>query len=219
MNASVHQGDSRRSVVAMCRDIEFRGQGRALLRDDLTPPAFFDRLVEARQYNDAIRFLAHALPRRVAIWWGCLCLWRRSQPELDVLTAAALRAACRWVLEPSDAHRRAAEAPGRAAGLDSAAGCLAMAVFWCGGSMGRADLPPLPPPPALCPRVLAGAILLAAAQSGTSAVRTQTRREFLGIGREVAAGALWWEPVTPPDSVAVDPPEPLAEPLAALVTP
>jgi hypothetical protein len=186
--------DNRRgpSAAAVCRNIEFRGDARRLLRDDLSPPAFFDLLVKKQQYNDAIRFLAHALPKRLAIWWGCLCLWQRYRPDGDVKTLAALEAACCWVFEPSEERRRAAEAPGRAAGLDTAAGCLAMSVFWSGGSMGRADLPAIPPPPSLAPRVLAGAVLLAAASSGTSPVRIQRRREFLAIGREVAAGGAPW---------------------------
>jgi hypothetical protein len=194
MNPIQGNGARLRTVEEICQGIELRGDARRLLHDDLTPPEFFDLLVEKQQYNDAIRFLAHALPKRLAIWWGCLCLWQQSRPGPEAKTAAVLAAACRWVFEPTEANRRAAEAPGRSAGLDSAAGCLGMAIFWSGGSMGRADLPLVPPPATLAHQALAGAVLLAAATSGPAKVRGLRRREFLALGRDVAAGrALWFE--------------------------
>jgi uncharacterized protein DUF6931 len=190
------QGNGKlgRTAAEICRDITFRGKGRELLREDLTAAGFFDLLVEREQFSDAIRFLAHVLPKRLAVWWGCLCLWHVSRPAADAKLAAVLEAATRWVLEPSESNRRAAEQPGRAAGLDTPAGCLGMAVFWSDGSMGRADLPPIPPPETLTAKTVAGSILMAAALSGGGPVRTRCRRQFVAMGREVAEGtALWFD--------------------------
>ena len=30
--------------------------------------------MDAHEYTDAVRFLAHALPKREAVWWACLCV-------------------------------------------------------------------------------------------------------------------------------------------------
>src|SRR5262245_56949863 len=188
---TVH-GVPHRSAAAVGATIDFRGSGRALLRDDLTPRQFFDLLVEKEEFEDAIRFLAHALPKRAAVWWGCLCLWQESRPEPVAPVRAAIEAAVRWVLEPSDDNRRTADAPARAAGIDTAAGCLAKAVFWSGGSLLPPHLPPVLPKPFLTAKAVAGAVLLAAAHSGTADVRRLRRREFLTIGREVAGGKNRW---------------------------
>lgn len=183
-----------RSAAELARDIDFRGQGRRWLRDDQTPRQFVELLDQEEQHGDAIRFLAHALPKRLAVWWGCLCLWQAYRPEPSPAAASVLETALRWVREPSEAHRRAAEAPGRAAGLDSPAGCLGLAVFWSGGSMSKPEWPAVPPPPLLTAKTVAGAVLLAAAQSGLAPMRAQRRREFVALGLQTAAGeGLWVE--------------------------
>ena len=46
----------------------------ALLRDDPTPLEFLDALIAHERFADAIHFLAHAIPKREAVWWGCLCI-------------------------------------------------------------------------------------------------------------------------------------------------
>lgn len=141
-----------------------------------------------------MRFLAHALPRRTAIWWGCLCLWQVARPEPAEAMRAALAVAVRWVQEPSEDNRRAADAPARAAGLGTAARCLAKAVFWSGGSLAPPHFPPVVPKPFLTAKAVAGAVLLAAAHSGPADVRRLRRREFLAVGREVAVGKVPWAP-------------------------
>ena len=75
---------------------------------DRTPSEYFDQLVSQEQYVKAVQFLAHALPKRAAVWWGCLCVWHVARPEPPELVATVLRGALRWVLEPSEENRRAA---------------------------------------------------------------------------------------------------------------
>ena len=43
-----------------------------LLRPAMGPREFVNALVKEQQYLAAIDFIAHALPSREAIWWGCL---------------------------------------------------------------------------------------------------------------------------------------------------
>src|SRR5262249_33109419 len=106
---------------------------RKLLRDYLTPRQFLDLLVADKLYLDGTRFLGHALPKREAVWWACVCVGQEADPAAKV--APALQAAVKWVVEPSDANRRAAQAPGEADNFATPAGFVAMAVFWSGGSL------------------------------------------------------------------------------------
>lgn len=191
---------SRASLVAT--PIQFRGGARALLRDELSTPEFFDILVNNEEWTDAIRFLAHALPKRAAIWWGSLCVWHVYQPAPTEPVRRVLEAAAAWVRQPDECNRRLAEAALRVAGTGTPAGCLGMAVFWSGGSITPVGLPAVEPPPFVTARAVAGAVLLAAAGAGESAQRIQCRREFLAVGRDVARGRnRWYDTATPESGV------------------
>ena len=39
---------------------------------DTAPQISIERLMEAGYYQDAIKLLAHGLPKREAVWWACL---------------------------------------------------------------------------------------------------------------------------------------------------
>ncbi len=175
---------------------------RRLLRDGLPADAFLGLLRERGLLPDALRFLALALPRRVAVWWGCQCAWHLKGAEEPAPSLAALRAAVRWVLDPSEDNRRAAEGPGQEAGLEDPAGCLAMSAFWSGGSMTPPHLPAVKPPPFLTGRLVGGAVLLAS-------VRHQPLRclhhyrTCLALGIEAAEGKnLWFAPAPEPAAPA-----------------
>ncbi|MCV6605683.1 MAG: hypothetical protein OIF34_10285, partial [Porticoccaceae bacterium] len=105
-----------------------------LLQPDASPMAFLRTLHEAGHFNAIVTFLAHALPPREAIWWGCCCLEQLVEP-LPELQQKALQTARNWVQEPSEEHRRIAENYAQRAELDNAAGWLAQATFWSGGSI------------------------------------------------------------------------------------
>src|SRR5262245_53177425 len=48
-------------------------EAKPLLRDGMTPRQYLDILIDKQQYVDAVRFLAHLLPKREGVWWACLC--------------------------------------------------------------------------------------------------------------------------------------------------
>src|SRR5262249_61133554 len=103
-------------AVEIANQADLGDEARGLLRDDLTADAYVARLRERGLWADAIRFLAHRLPKREAVWWGCLCAWKVSRPNPPEKEAAGLQAAVRWVREPTEDNRRTAEAAGTAAG-------------------------------------------------------------------------------------------------------
>src|ERR1051326_6159110 len=108
----------------------------ALLRDGQPPREFLNLLVEKALFPDAVRFLAHALPKREAVWWACLCAGQVFATEAPAKMTAALRAAEQWVEEPSEDHRRAALPAAEVAEFGTPGGCAALAAFWSGGSLG-----------------------------------------------------------------------------------
>jgi hypothetical protein len=180
-------------AAEVCTRYEPGKEARQLLRDDLTPEAFTALLLEQHREADGVEFLAHGLTARQAVWWGCLCAWEAARPDPPEPAADALRAAVHWVEEPNEANRARAEAAGRAAGLDTAAGGVAMAAARTGGSVTPPGYPVVPPGPFLPARIIINAIRRAAAPS--SADPSGKLRLFLRLGREVAGGILPWERV------------------------
>jgi hypothetical protein len=168
-------------------------EARQLLRADLTPRAFFDLLVEQGRHADALRFLAQALPKRLAVWWGCLCNWHTARPEPPESVAAALHVAVRWALEPTEANRLAAGEVGQKEDCETSAGCLAMAAFWSSGSLTPSHLPAVPVPPDLTGRLVSGAVLLAAVERDAMQFR-EHYRQFLALGLDVLQGKNLWPP-------------------------
>ena len=167
-------------------------QASELLRPQMHAGVYLGLLVERELFDDALQCVAHTLPPREAVWWGCLCAWDviREQPTEEP-TSAAIHAAVQWVLDPTEENRRQAEIEGRYAGLGAPAGSLAMAAFWSGGSMSRPGLPEVAPEPFLYARVVAKAVRSAAKKLGRKQADTLTRR-FIGLGMDVAAGKLHW---------------------------
>jgi len=118
---------------------------------------------------EALRVTACALPPREGIWWawvaarhGTQAAEARRAQAAPAAHVAALTATERWVLQPTDAHRRAAWDAAQAAGLDTTAGCVAGAVFFTGGRVTPPDGPNVPAPPGVHVTLAATGVLLAA---------------------------------------------------------
>jgi hypothetical protein len=174
------------SAVEVSQGCELGKAAQALLRPGLSSGAYFDQLCKQKLHSDAIHFAARLLGKREAVWWGCLCVWETLRPgPAAAPLEAALRAAVRWTIDPSEANRRAAQQPAEAAGITAPAGALAWGVFWSGGSMHAPELPAVPPPEHLTARMVGSALRMAL--TGADATET-TRRElqFLRLAIEVA---------------------------------
>jgi hypothetical protein len=140
-------------------------------------------------YSEALRFLAFALPPREAVWWACLCV-RLTRPDLPAPQEQAVNAAVRWVIEPTEPHRQAAEP---LAATSSSAGYAAKAVAWTGGSLLPPSLKPLKPGPALPHEAALAAVSLAVTAAAPDKV-SQARRHALALGLHVARGKHLWAP-------------------------
>ncbi|RMF88341.1 MAG: hypothetical protein D6736_10780, partial [Nitrospinota bacterium] len=145
------------TAAEICQHWELEEGAKALLQDDLTPQQFLTLLIEHEQFLDATRFLAHALPKREAVWWACLCIRSVLEEDVPPEEIAALQAAERWVIDPSEEHRRAAMQAAEATEFNTPSSWAAMGAFWSGGSMAPPDVPAVPPGEYLTARAVSGA--------------------------------------------------------------
>src|SRR5947209_15569832 len=180
-----------KTAAEVCKHFPLGEEARKLLRDGLTPAQFLDVLIEKQQFPDAVRFLAHALPKREAVWWACLCSRAVAGSSPPPPIAAALQTAEKWVADPSEDNRRAAMPAAEAAKLKTPAGCAAMAAFWSGGSLAPPNVPVVPPGEYLTAHGVAGAVMLAAVQSEPEKA-PEKYQKFLAQGIEVAKGTQRW---------------------------
>ena len=185
-----------RPAAEIAQSVPLGPEARALLTGGPTPKRYVDTLVDRGLFHDAVRFLAHALRKREAVWWACRCA--RAALGVSPLEpeAAALASAEQWVAEPVEANRREAESAAQASGLATPSGLAAMAAFWSGGSLTPANLPEVPPADHLCARGVAGAVLLAALSGDAAGISDRFRR-FLHQGLAVAAGSDRWDSPAP----------------------
>lgn len=175
------------TAAEICRQVQLGDEAQALLSDGMTPAEFLDLLTKQGHDADAARFLAHALPKREAVWWACLCARASLATDAKPALLDALKAAEAWVYKPVEENRRAAMARAEAVGFESPASWAAVAAFWSGGSMAPPDAPAVPPGEALTGVAVAGAVILAAVQ--TEPERAAERyRLFLAQGIDIANG-------------------------------
>jgi uncharacterized protein DUF6931 len=180
-----------KTATEVCGDLELEPPARGLLRNGATPAQFLQALVEKTMLDDALRFLARAMPKREAIWWGCACaklvLDNTASPEEQ----AALKAAEKWVQDPSEDNRRAAMKASEAS-TGGPGKFLACAVFFSGGSLAPANCPVVVPPENMTGKFVAGAIALSTVmREPQKKVEKVTR--FVTQGVDIANGKGLWK--------------------------
>ena len=165
---------------------------RNLIQPRQASDAFLAVLIEGQFYLDALRFVAYKLPKREAVWWACLCLWQTYRTEPEKKTSDALEALVRWVQEPNEENRRAADAAGKVAGVATPEGSLAAAVFFSGGSISLPDCPEVEPAPLATAQNVASAVVVASKKTKPDRIAEHQRR-FLVLAADVASGRVPWE--------------------------
>src|SRR4051794_39301735 len=77
------------------------------------------RLEGAGLAVEAIRVLAHALPKREAVWWACMCAGTTAPPDLAEPDRLARETAELWVRQQKEEIRRAAMKHAETAGFQT----------------------------------------------------------------------------------------------------
>jgi hypothetical protein len=137
---------------------------------------------------EALRLVAHALPKREAVWWACMCAAHTESTEVSQIDRAARDAAEQWVRRPSEASRRAAMSSAKAAAFATPEAWAAVGAFWSGGSIAEAEnKPAVVPSPHLTGSAVAGSLALASVR-GDPARRIERIRRFLESAHDIAIG-------------------------------
>lgn len=149
-------------------------------------PDAIERLAAAGFLLEAAKLTAHALPKREAVWWACMCA-RHTAPTDQAALAELCSAAETWVRKQSDESRRAAFEMAQAMGLATPEAWAAVGAFWAGDSMAPVGQPKVPPPGHLCGTAIAGSVNLAAVRDHP--VRRDARlTQFLESARDIGKG-------------------------------
>jgi hypothetical protein len=122
------------------------------------PIAFLRKLMLQEKFDHAVSVCAYLLPRREAVWWGCVSA-RKLLAENLLINAAPLLTAEAWVREPSEENRRAALDIGTAADQNAPLTWLAMAAGWSSGTFVPT---PIPVPAYMTARAVRVALLMSA---------------------------------------------------------
>jgi hypothetical protein len=181
-----------RNAAEVCRNAELSEEAQKLLKPTHTVKQFLDELQAKKQVEQAIKVLAHALPKRAAVWWLCQCAKKTMPATAKPEVKAALAAAEKWVSDPSDENRRAAFPAAEKADLGTPAGCAALGAFLSGGSLAPPNVTEVVPPAEhLTAKTVAGGLTLAAVMT-EPAKAPERYAQFLALGLEVDAGKNRW---------------------------
>ena len=158
-------------------------EGAALLAPDDKPRAYLDRLLAEGHMADVVRFLAYVLPKREAVWWAWVCARKAagSSPAPDV--KAVLECVERWIVQPTDANRRAAYTTAERGNIATPEGMAAVAVFFSGGSIAPDGMPEVTPPERMTAKAVVGSVTIAATSKADEI--PQRWMEFSKMGLEV----------------------------------
>lgn len=150
-------------------------------------PDALDKLEAAGFLIEATRLMAHALPKREAVWWGCMCALHTAPADLPAADRKCREAAEEWVRQQAEKSRRTAWELARACKFGSPEAGTAAAAFWSGSSIAPEGRPAVPPAPHLTGTAVAGVVSIAAVRGDVSRRDARLRR-FLESGRNIAAG-------------------------------
>ncbi|HEX5127436.1 MAG TPA: hypothetical protein VFW00_11900 [Rhodocyclaceae bacterium] len=173
-------------AVGICQTFALSDEASTQLQATDKVAVLLDKLAAAGHWPDALNLVAYALPKRAAVSWAAQCantLGDGNGPNQK----AALVAAQAWIRAPDDdAVRRVCFTASETAGLDSAAGCAALAAFWSGGSMAPEDAPVVPPAAHLCQHAAACAAMLAGVAKPE--LSANFYKQFVALGKAIAEG-------------------------------
>ena len=175
------------TAAELLQNFEVSEEAEEHLVPDTAPEVSIDRLMEAGLYPDAIKLLAHGLPKREAVWWACLAARDIQNPQTDEDNVNALAAAESWVKKPSEEVRLRCKAFGEKTKHKTPASWAATAASWCHGSLAAPDEPPIEPPEHLYAHAVAGSVTLAAVLSDPVDPSKQFNR-YMQQGLNLARG-------------------------------
>lgn len=178
---------SQANAKLLCQTIELNEAAQALLQDNLTTADYIQQLIDQKLYTEAVKVLAHALPKREATWWACLCarntLTEKSQPT----ESKAIELAEAWVYKPSEENRKSLIPIVETMQFKNASGWAALAAFWSGNNISFNPAVSIPPTEGLAAKAVISAVITAAV-SNTPEKISNNYQFFLQQGIHIACG-------------------------------
>lgn len=154
---------------------------------DTAPQISIEKLAKAEYYLDSVKLLAHALPKREAVWWACLAARKTLSADTDSENRRALLAAERWAKKPTEENRLSCKMLSERTKHKSASSWAATAACWSTGSLANEGEPEITPPEYLFAHAVAGAVSLAAVQIDPEDANSQYKA-LLAQGIDLARG-------------------------------
>ena len=184
---AVAPGEAAQAIV---KAAGVSAEGSKLLEPNDKPQNYLDRLLTAGKGEDVVRFLAYVLPKREAIWWVWVCARKSAGAAPNSETKTVLDAVERWIVQPTDTHRRTAFAMAEMTDIGTPAGCAAVALFFAGGSIAPPDVAEVLPPSGMTEKAVVNGIALAVAADPDH--MPERWADFARMGMEVADRIKLW---------------------------
>ncbi len=174
-------------VATLARRAALSGEADACLAGCTDVAEALDRLESAGFASEAVRLLAHALPKREGVWWACVCAANTVPADLSEPDELARLSAEQWVRQQKDALCRDAMSHAAAGGFLSAEAWTGIAAFWSGDSLAPVGAPAIAPLPEQPGAAVAAAVTLASVRGDGNTFAARLHR-FLDSGRDILAG-------------------------------
>ena len=169
-------------AVDLCKYFTLTDSAKVGLLPEMTPDQFLQAAVDNKWHSDAIQFLSHLLPKRQAVFWAMTCV-RQSGEKLNAQEEAALKAAEKWIGDPSEENRQAALKAANDAETSTPAGATALAAHYSDGLPQTQDPKMNAKAYFMTAKLVTGAVLMVATSSSDQAL---SRMEaFLSKGMEI----------------------------------
>lgn len=177
------------SLSQLCRHFEWSEKVSAFVTPNATVTTVLNSLMNHKYWFDAATLMAHALPKREAVWWSVLVVkdyMAFAATETAATEQATVVTVQQWLAKPDDQLRLAAHAAGQKAGNRLPAYWAAMGAFWSTGNITPEVGVITPPPPFLYARAVAACLDMAASLSGVK--RDDYYLKWLKMGLLIAEG-------------------------------
>jgi hypothetical protein len=162
MTAPQGKGPAPKTPKDLAGAAKLGDKAMALLTPETSHRAFVKKMVEKEEHQDAVKYLAHALPKREGVWWAWVTAKRAAGPEPAPKIKEALDATEKWIAQPNDGNRRVAFEKAEAAEFGTPAGCAGAAAFFAGETLAPAHVQqPVPPGEWDTAKAIAGAVMMA----------------------------------------------------------
>ncbi|CAH0990135.1 hypothetical protein SIN8267_00220 [Sinobacterium norvegicum] len=171
-------------IIANC---EVGEEAEKIIRPEMPPAETIGLLSDNCCFYDAVKILAHGLPKREAVWWACLATRQAHTPETNEDNINALTAAETWVQKPTEEHRLEAFDRANMTKFETPASWAATAAYWSAGSIAPQGQPDVAPPEFLYAHAVAGCIALAAVAKDEQDPDAYYK-QFIAQGMDLAAG-------------------------------